>query len=75
MVEYTLNLSISSLMGFVPFELNYGYMPVVMSHMDKGVTSLPPGVRTFVQQVLENLAMAHDTIIESRVGQRAICSL
>ena len=69
MVEYTLNSSISSSTGFVPFKLNYGYMPVVMSRMDKRVTSLPPGVKTFVQQALENLAMVHDAIIESRVGQ------
>ena len=69
MVEYALNSSISSSMGFVPFELNYGHMPVMMSHMEKGVTLLPLGVETFVQQALENLAMAHDAIIESRIGQ------
>lgn len=48
MVEYALNSSISSSMGFVPFELNYEHMPVVMSHVDKGVTLLPPGVKTFM---------------------------
>ena len=69
MVEYTLNSSISSSTGFMPFELNYGHMPIVMSRMDKGVTSSPPGVKTFVQQVLKNLAMAHDAIIKSRVEQ------
>ena len=37
----------------------------MMSHMDKGRTSSPPGVETFIQQVLENLAMAHNAIIES----------
>ena len=65
MVEYALNSSISSSTGFAPFELNYGHMPVMMSRMEKGVTLLPPGVETFVRQALENLAMAHDTIIES----------
>ena len=69
MVEYALNSSISSSTGFAPFELNYGHMPVMMSHMEKGVTLSPPGVETFVRQALENLAMAHDAIIESRIGQ------
>jgi len=29
----------------------------------------PPGIRTFTQQALQNLAAAHDTIIASRVVQ------
>ena len=37
--------------------------------MDKWITVSPPGVETFIQQVLDNLAMAHDAIIESRIGQ------
>ena len=65
MVEYTLNSSISSSIGFMPFKLNYGHMPEMMSRMDRGVTLLPLGVETFVQQALENLAMAHDAIIEN----------
>ena len=69
MVEYALNSSISGSTGFVPFKLNYGHMPEMMSRMDKGRTSSPPGVETFIQQALENLAMVHDTIIESRIGQ------
>ena len=69
MVEYAINSSISSSMGFAPFELNYGHMPIIMSQVDKGITASPPGVETFVCQVLDNLAMAHDAIIESRVGQ------
>ena len=69
MVKYALNSSISSSTGFVPFELNYGHIPIVMSCMDKGVMSSPPGVKDFMQQVLENLAMAHDAIIKSRVRQ------
>ena len=48
MVVYALNSSISSSMGFAPFKLNYGHMPVMMSRMEKGVTLLPPGVETFV---------------------------
>ena len=37
MVEYALNSSISSSTGFAPFKLNYGHMPIMMSHMEKGV--------------------------------------
>ena len=65
MVKYALNSSISSSTGFAPFELNYGHMLEMMSHVDKGRTSSPPEVETFVQQALENLVMAHDAIIES----------
>ena len=37
--------------------------------MDKGITVSPPGVETFIRQALDNLEMAHDTIIESRIRQ------
>ena len=69
MVEYALNSSISSSTGFAPFELNYGHMPKMISRVDTGRTSSPLGVETFIRQALENLAMAHDAIIESRIGQ------
>ena len=65
MVEYALNSSISSSTGFAPFELNYGHMPKMMSRVDKGRTLSSLGVKMFIRQVLENLVMAHDTIIES----------
>ena len=69
MVEYAINLSISSSTGFMSFKLNYGHMPIMMSQVNKGITLSPPGVETFVQQVLNNLAMAHDAIIESKIRQ------
>ena len=65
MVKYALNLSISSSTGLVPFELNYGHIPKMMSCMNKGITLSPLGVEMFIQQALENLAMVHDAIIES----------
>ena len=37
--------------------------------MDKRITASPPEIKTFIQQVLNSLAMAHDTIIKSRIGQ------
>jgi len=68
MVEFTLNSAISSLSGFTPFELNYGYTP----RLNPGITPEPssiPGMKHFVTCVLQNLADAHNTIIESRVRQ------
>jgi hypothetical protein len=44
-------------------------MPVLMQHIDEGKRSPMPGVKTFVQQAIANLEMAHDAIIESRVVQ------
>lgn len=68
MTEFALNSAISNSSGFAPFELNYGYMP----SMNPGIIPEPskvPGVKQFVAQALQNLADAHDAIIESRVRQ------
>jgi hypothetical protein len=68
MVEFALNSAISSSSGFAPFDLNYGYMP----SLNPGITPEPsnvPGVKHFVARALQNLADAHDAIIESRVRQ------
>jgi hypothetical protein len=65
MTEFTINSSISSSTGFTPFELNYRYMPVLMQCVNKGKSSIMPGMRTFVQNAIHNLKMAHDAIIES----------
>ena len=69
MVKFVINSSISSSTRFAPFELNYGHMPRIMECVGKGKLFEAPGVQTFVHQVLENLVMAHDTIIESRIAQ------
>ena len=68
MVEFTLNSAISSSSGFALFDLNYGYMP----NLNPGITPEPssvPGVKQFVSRALQNLADAHDALIESRVHQ------
>jgi hypothetical protein len=44
-------------------------MPMLMQRIDEGKPSTTPGVKTFVQQAIANLEMAHDAIIESRVVQ------
>jgi hypothetical protein len=68
MVEFALNSAISSSSRFAPFELTYRYRP----SMNLGITPEPsstPGVKHFVARALQNLANAHDAIIESRVRQ------
>ena len=69
MVKFAINSSISSSTGFAPFELNYGHMPRIMECVGDRKPSEAPGVQTFVRQALENLVMAHNTIIESWIAQ------
>ena len=55
-------------MGFTPFELNYGYLPTLIG----GITpteNAKPGIRKFINQVINNLEEAHNAIIESQVRQ------
>jgi hypothetical protein len=68
MVEFALNSAISNSSGFAPFELTYRYHP----SMNPGIMPEPSStleVKHFVTQALQNLADAHDAIIESRVWQ------
>lgn len=69
MLEFALNASVNESTGFSPFELNNAYMPAMMREV-KSIEAVPPGVKTFAQQALHNLAAAHDALIASRVFQR-----
>ena len=69
MVEFAINSSISSATGMAPFEINYGFMPVMMRQFKENERTLP-GVRTFAQNALRNMALAHDAIIATRVFQK-----
>ena len=68
MVEFALNSAISNSSGFAPFELNYGHMPIINPGLAPSPSKVP-GVTHFVARALQNLADAHDAIIESRVRQ------
>src|ERR1700677_4650531 len=68
MVEFAINSNISSSTGFVPFELNYGYMPMFIGGI-MPIDPAKPGVKRFVNLALANLEKAHDAIIKSRVTQ------
>jgi len=69
MMEFTINASISKSTGFTPFELDGAYMPTMICQLPESNTA-PPGMRTFTQQALQNIAAAHEAIIASRVFQR-----
>ena len=62
LVEFAINLSIASATGMAPFEINYGYMPVIMKELKESERT-PLGVRTFAQNTLRNMAVAHDALI------------
>ena len=67
MVEFAINSSVSATTGFSPFELNYGYTPRMVQELTRDPAM--PGVRDFAERALDNLRMAHDAIIASRVAQ------
>jgi hypothetical protein len=69
MMEFAINTIISESTGFTPFKLDGAYMPRMIRQLPESNTA-PPGIRTFTQQALQNLAAVHDTIITSHVVQR-----
>jgi hypothetical protein len=69
LTEFAINSSINQATGMAPFELNYGYMPVVMRQLP-AVEHAPPGVRTLAMNALRNMAVAHDALIAERVVQQ-----
>jgi len=69
MMEFAINASISESTGFALFELDDTYMPRVICQLPES-NMAPPGIRTFAQQALQNLAAAHDAIIVSHVVQQ-----
>lgn len=66
LTEFALNSSVSSSTGFAPFELTQGHLPRMVKEVP---TSENPGVKAFVDQAMENLQIAHDAIIDSRIHQ------
>ena len=67
MVEFTLNSSMSVSTGYMPFELNYGYIPQLGQHLN--TNSKFVGVHQFMEQALWNIMAAHDAIIAAHVMQ------
>jgi hypothetical protein len=68
MVKFIMNSSISNLMGFSLFELNYGYMPTFIRGISP-MANAKPGIKQFINQAINNLEEAHDAIIKGHVMQ------
>ena len=68
LVEFAINTSVSNSTGYAPFELNAGYMPSMIREIRADVT-FATGIKQFALTALQNLADAHDAIIESRAIQ------
>ena len=67
MVEFVLNSSMSVSTGYMPFKLNYRYIPQLGQCLNTNTKFV--SVRQFVEQVLWNAMAAHDAIIATRVMQ------
>jgi hypothetical protein len=68
MTEFTINASVSETTKYAPFKLNGGHMPSMIKEL-RSDEVIPKGIKAFVDQALQNLAEAHDLIIEARVFQ------
>ena len=68
MIEFVINSSISATTGYSPFELNYSYMPSMIQEI-RWEEAVAKGIKMFAATALQNLAEAHNMIIESRVFQ------
>ena len=68
MTEFAINASITGTMKFTPFELNGGYMPSMIKEIWPD-NAIPKEIRAFTEIALQNLAEAHDAIIEAWVFQ------
>ena len=67
MVEFALNSSMSVSTGYMPFELNYRYIPQLGQHLNTDMKFV--SVCQFVEQALWNAMAAHDAIIAAHVMQ------
>ena len=67
MVEFAINSSINTAMGYAPFKLNHRYMPRSGQHISTDTTF--KGVKQFTQQAVWDLLDAHDAILEHRIDQ------
>ena len=59
MVEFSINLSIVASMGYVPFELTYGYMPKMIKTIEKTEYA---GVQDFANKARDVVLNAHDAL-------------
>ncbi|KAG6871405.1 hypothetical protein C0995_004956 [Termitomyces sp. Mi166 len=63
LTEFAINMSISEMTNYAPFELNSKFMLSMIKEICLDST-IPKGVKDFMHQALLNLAAAHNAIIE-----------
>jgi len=68
MTEFAINASITETTKFAPFKLTGGYMPSMLKEICSN-NAIPVGIWAFTEAALQNLADAHDSIIEAQVIQ------
>ena len=73
MTEFMINMSMSETTQYALFKLNMGYMPLMIKEIQKS-DIMVKGIRSFAADALQNLAAAHDVIIEARVIQTHIAN-
>jgi hypothetical protein len=66
MAKFAINLTVSSTMEFAPFELNYGWMPTMITELSE---TQYKGIKQFTKKALWNLSAAHNAIIMHRMAQ------
>ena len=66
MTEFTINSSVSTSTGFVPFELTYRYLLQILQSMGKSTFSR---VQDFTDNACDMVMRAHDAIIASCIEQ------
>jgi len=69
LIKFMINASIGNVMGLAPFKINYRYMPAMMKEI-RAMERTPQGVKTFAQNALKNMTLAHDTLIKDRIFQQ-----
>lgn len=68
MAEFAINSSVSATTGYAPFELNGGHMPSMIKELRREEI-VAKGIKDFAITALQNIADAHDAIIEARTFQ------
>ena len=69
LIEFTINASIGNATELTPFEINYGYMPAMMKEM-RVMERTPQGVKTFAQNALKNMTLAHNMLIKTEYSNK-----
>ena len=65
-VEFALNSSMCASMGYMPFELTYGYIPQTIQSVGETIYT---GVQDFANSMCDMVIRAHNALIAARMEQ------